>query len=61
MVEYIRPRGHPIKRGSLISHLLYSLASFILKNHPVTHHEKDPHQEVRYYASPSGTNLYKIV
>jgi hypothetical protein len=60
-VEYIRPRGHPIKNTSLISRLLSSLAPLELENHLVTHHIKDPHQEVGYYASLSGLNLYKIV
>jgi hypothetical protein len=32
MVEYIRPRGHPLKNISLLSHLLSSLASLILEN-----------------------------
>jgi hypothetical protein len=61
MIEYIRPRGHPLKHISLISHLLSSLASLVLENSPVTYHIKDPHQDVGYYASQSGLNLYKIV
>jgi hypothetical protein len=61
MVEYIRPKGHPLKKISLISHLLSSLASLVLENSPVTHHIKDPHQYVGCYASQSGPNLYKIV
>jgi hypothetical protein len=61
MVEYIRPRGHPLKNNSLISHLLSSLASLVLENSPVTHHTKDPHQDIGYYASLSGPNLHKIV
>ena len=61
MVEYIRPRGHPLKNISLLSHLFSSLASLILENPLVTHHTKYPHQDVGCYASQSGPNLYKIV
>jgi hypothetical protein len=61
MVEYIKPRGHPLKNNSLISRLLDSQVSLILENSLVTHHIKDPHQEVGCYASLSGPNLYKIV
>jgi hypothetical protein len=61
MVEYIRPRGHPLKNISLLSRLLNSLASPILENSLVTHHTKDPHQDVGYYASQSSPNLYKII
>jgi hypothetical protein len=61
MVEYIRPRGHPLKDNSLIRCLLDSLVSVILENSLVTHHIKDPYQEVGCYASLSGLNLYKIV
>jgi hypothetical protein len=61
MVEYIRPRGHPLKNISLLSHLLISLASLILENSLVTHRTKYPRQDVGCYASQSGPNLYKIV
>ena len=40
-VEYIRPRGHPLKNISLLSHLLSSLAPLELENSLV--HTKDPH------------------
>jgi hypothetical protein len=61
MVEYIRPRGHPLKMISLLSHLLSSLAPLDIENSLVTHHTKYPHQDVGCYASQSGPNLYKIV
>jgi hypothetical protein len=62
-VEYIRPRGHPIKMIfiSFISHPPSSLASLVLENSSVTHPIKDPHQDVGCYASQSGSNLCKIV
>jgi hypothetical protein len=53
--------GHPFEIISLISQLLNSLAFLVLENSPVTHHIKDPHQDVGYYASQGGPNLYKIV
>jgi hypothetical protein len=61
MVEYIRPKGHPLKIIPLLSHLLSSLASLVLEKSLVTHHKKDPPQDVGCYASQSGPNLYKIV
>ena len=57
-VEYIRPRGHPFRRIDLITQLstptLYPLA---LESSLVIHHVKHPHQDVGYYAFPSGLNL----
>jgi hypothetical protein len=32
VVEYIRPRGHPLKNISLLSHIFSSLASLVLEN-----------------------------
>jgi hypothetical protein len=60
-IRYIRPRGHPIKNRSFISHTLSSLAFSILENSPCNLPHKDPHQEVGCYASQSGPNLQKIV
>ena len=62
-VEYIRPRGHPIKIIFIlfISHPPSSLASLVLENSPVTRPIKNPHQDVGCYASQSGPNLCKIV
>jgi hypothetical protein len=56
-VEYIRPRGYPIIS---IDHLPISLAFLHSGDFTCNPPHKDPHQEVGYYASPSGPNLLKI-
>jgi hypothetical protein len=58
---HIRPRGHPLKSISLLSHPSSSLTSLALENLLVTHHAKYSRQDIGCYASQSGPNLYKIV
>jgi hypothetical protein len=50
----IRPRRYPIIS---INHLLISLAFLQTGDFSCNLPHKDPHQEVGYYASPSGPNL----
>jgi hypothetical protein len=54
MVEYIRPRGYPIISINLPP---ISLAFLHTVDFSCNLPHKDPHQEVGYYASPSGSNL----
>jgi hypothetical protein len=53
-VEYIRPRGHPFRT---IDPIALPPTSTLYESYLVTHYSKYTHQDVGYYAFPSGPNL----